>query len=467
MRLPQLPEFDLKVTSEQHAQFAKLSGDFNPLHTDPEFARRSQFGTTVVHGVHVVLRILDRIALIDPRSLQELVVEFRAPVRPESEVSVDLTISGNTVSVKALQNDVVVTKMNGVLEIPVKNHPEIPDIEHFESGVAPERTWEDSNRQFKVSETVGHQKHLSSVLFPELTKRDRLAEIDVLLAVTRVIGMKCPGRYALLRSLTLHRTDSGQLGEHRFHLKDLDSRMRLVRLSVSSTSFTGVVEAHHRRPHVRQSIDDQSRSLLTESPFAGMRALIVGGSRGLGELAARAIVAGAGEVLVTYSRGRSDSLELQRELGEAVKIVQLDVFVPTQEFLDVSGKFLPTHLLYFASPQIMFRGAAPWDNELFARFCSFYVDKFAWLMQLADFEGVYTPSSSFVTSQEFGYREYVGAKSKLEEFCESIQTARPGIRVVCDRLPPLATDQNSGLFASMPDSNLPTLLPSIMKLIEV
>lgn len=39
------------VTETDLVQFAMLSGDWNPIHTDEEFARGSVFGRRVVHGV--------------------------------------------------------------------------------------------------------------------------------------------------------------------------------------------------------------------------------------------------------------------------------------------------------------------------------------------------------------------------------------------------------------------------------
>ena len=41
--------------------------------------------------------------------------------------------------------------------------------------------------------------------------------------------------------------------------------------------------------------------------FANVRALVIGGSRGLGEITAKIIAAGGGDVWITYRRGKEDA----------------------------------------------------------------------------------------------------------------------------------------------------------------
>ena len=60
--------------------FARLSGDDNPIHVDPEFSRRTRFGRTVAHGLLLcsVLRGLVEKLLPDGR-LADQSVMFPAP----------------------------------------------------------------------------------------------------------------------------------------------------------------------------------------------------------------------------------------------------------------------------------------------------------------------------------------------------------------------------------------------------
>ena len=39
------------ITEADVVAFAGLSGDFNPLHTDEEFAKKTMFGTRIAHGL--------------------------------------------------------------------------------------------------------------------------------------------------------------------------------------------------------------------------------------------------------------------------------------------------------------------------------------------------------------------------------------------------------------------------------
>jgi acyl dehydratase len=49
------------VTAEDIQQFAELSGDHNPIHTDPEFASKTPFRGIIAHG-HLMLSVVTGLA---------------------------------------------------------------------------------------------------------------------------------------------------------------------------------------------------------------------------------------------------------------------------------------------------------------------------------------------------------------------------------------------------------------------
>jgi len=77
---------DFAMTQETIDLWADLSGDFNPLHVDEEYAATTPFGGTIAHG-HTALAILTRLFVEafreDWMTRGEFTdVKFRSPVRP-------------------------------------------------------------------------------------------------------------------------------------------------------------------------------------------------------------------------------------------------------------------------------------------------------------------------------------------------------------------------------------------------
>ncbi|MBW8060102.1 MAG: hypothetical protein FVQ78_07140 [Solirubrobacterales bacterium] len=100
----QVPE--LKVTPDKHLpnRYAGASGDFNPIHIDPEFAKAVGLPNTILHGLYMmglVARANTELAGGDPRALKRLSVQFRGMGAPEQEIVV-------TGAVKSVDGDRVV-----------------------------------------------------------------------------------------------------------------------------------------------------------------------------------------------------------------------------------------------------------------------------------------------------------------------------------------------------------------------
>ena len=70
--------------------------------------------------------------------------------------------------------------------------------------------------------------------------------------------------------------------------------------------------------------------------FAAQRALIVGGSRGLGEVTAKLLAAGGAEVVITYYHGEQDARRIVAEIvshGANAEYLPLNVLEPLQKLL--------------------------------------------------------------------------------------------------------------------------------------
>ncbi len=83
-----------EVTQDGIDAYAELSGDFNPLHVDPEAAAASEFGGIIAHGP-IALHAFFRAATqwLGTEALPpgcEVKATYRAPTRPGDAVTCEL-----------------------------------------------------------------------------------------------------------------------------------------------------------------------------------------------------------------------------------------------------------------------------------------------------------------------------------------------------------------------------------------
>ena len=84
---------ELKVTPDKYLphRYAGASGDFNPIHIDPEFAKAVGLPSNILHGLYMmaqVARAHTQAADAGPRALKRLSVQFRGMGFPEQEITV-------------------------------------------------------------------------------------------------------------------------------------------------------------------------------------------------------------------------------------------------------------------------------------------------------------------------------------------------------------------------------------------
>ena len=94
-----LPELKKTVTQPDINLYAEAGRDFNPIHIDEEFARKTPLGGTIAHGMLVlayVSQMLTEVFGIRWLAGGKLDVRFKAPARPGDTV----TVSGRVARVE-------------------------------------------------------------------------------------------------------------------------------------------------------------------------------------------------------------------------------------------------------------------------------------------------------------------------------------------------------------------------------
>ncbi len=87
----ELPGLNREIKQEKINLYAQASRDFNPIHIDEDFARRTPLGGTIAHGMLVLAYVSQMMTGAFGRHWLtggKLNVRFKAPARPGDVVSV-------------------------------------------------------------------------------------------------------------------------------------------------------------------------------------------------------------------------------------------------------------------------------------------------------------------------------------------------------------------------------------------
>lgn len=458
-------------TDADQARFAGLSGDLNPIHVDPLAARRTQAGAPVVHGVHAVLWALESL-IEDGRiaaPIASLSVQFLKFVYAGAETAL-FVVRETPLSLRA---DVVAGGLTAVrIDVGFGGAvAQAPSLSAHDVALSA------SPAAFGFAELRSFEGVLSpltangpAAMFPAVAARLGAARTATVMQLSALVGMVCPGLHSIFGGLSI-RVAADAPGSERlsFSVTDADERVRMLTVAVGGGGIAGELTAFVRpAPVAERDLAAVARDVRPGEFASSAAVLIVGGSRGLGAVTARAVAAGGGRVVVTYLVGEAEARAVAAEIGwERCRIVRYDARGDASAQL-AALDWDVTQLYYFATPQIFRQKAGWWDPSRFAEFCDVYVDGFARVCaavraRSGDLVAFY-PSSVAVEEHPRDMTEYSMAKAAGEMLCADMNRFERGIRVVVKRLPRIDTDQTSALVSVPSADPLGVMLPVVREL---
>ncbi len=440
-------------------EFAELSGDFNPMHLDPERARRTIFGFPVVHGVHGMLWALD--CLIRDRNapvgIEAIRANFRNSIPLDTLAHVSLTEGGQdgcslSITVGDTEATLLRVKFNsgvtaGAIAGPSKPFSRIcVELDAVEASAASGQI------------PLAFDAALLRKLLPAVSELVPAVQVAELLATTRLVGMQCPGLHSLYLSLDLNMREKPEEKGRAltFSIKRAIPKLGSVQLEVSGPTLRGVLATIVRpRPQTQPAMDD-IRAAIPAGSLAAQRAVVVGGSRGIGEVTAKCIAAGGGSVVITYLQGKDDADRVVEEIaraGGSAAAVRMDCTQLSPEADQELAVFgAPTHLYYFATPRIPVNNRFAFQGDVYRELSRYYVDAFSELVQRLHRHSqsltVLYPSTIFLDEPKAGTGEYCAAKAAGEALCRHLESVLPQTRFYMPRLPRMRTDQTAGIIPS-------------------
>jgi hypothetical protein len=303
-------------------------------------------------------------------------------------------------------------------------------------------------------------------MFPAATRWLGVEQVAALAATTQLVGMICPGLHSIYSELEVSSCDCPELENNlAFRVTDTDERFRSVDLEIATNCLAGTAKTFARHPPVQQPSMQSLAKLIAPAEFAGAAALIVGGSRGLGELTAKMIAAGGGRVFITWQSGKLDAERVSREIRDAggtCDTLSFDARLPASQQLAGIEVDL-THGYYFATPTIYRPQADIFSAERFKELSSMYVEGFWNLSQALRSRqpriSLFYPSTVFVAERPKGMTEYAMAKAAGEALCADMNASLAPAHVTVSRLPRLPTDQTASVTPAEVADPVETMLP--------
>ena len=457
---------------DKQRAFGYLSHDTNPMHMDALYARRLLFGGPVVHGMHTFMAVVDAwLAQVQqPVRFINASATFRNPIRvgkiatitsfeeKEGEVRVQVAVGPRTVAQCTWSYAPAGRTGTGwplTRSLPLPQECRVIAEEDL-AGMAGELQ-------------LCYDSEAADRLFPHLVKWLPHYQAAILLAISRLVGMECPGLHSLFGSFDLEFQGEDNLGSRLFYaVREFDSRISRLQIAVKSEVVSGIVTAFRRPAPRNQPACSELIREVTPEAFNGQRALIVGGSRGLGELTAKLLAIGGAQVCITYHQGEDDALRVSREItqeGGQCYLMQWDVRSPPMD-LPAFLSQPPTHVYYFATPFAFEAIRGRFSIDLFDAFCAYYVHGFLTTVDRVTppkgkLQTVFYPSSVAVDDPPANMGEYAAAKAAGEIACRFLDKTRKNLRVRFYRLPRLATDQTASML-SVNEEDSVSLIRSIL-----
>jgi acyl dehydratase/NAD(P)-dependent dehydrogenase (short-subunit alcohol dehydrogenase family) len=468
-------------TEVDQNRFAKLSGDFNPLHIDALHARRTAFGEPVVHGIHNMVWALElcfqhlsadttgrggnlipggvSAKFLNPVRVGDL-VEARVTNKTSRQVSVSVSHRDQTV----LELDVEFGDTPVASEEPAETATEFTDTPK-------DRSFDEIDGLSGRTEVIAQKRQLQSE-FPCCVEEMGASIVAHLLGLSRLVGMECPGLHSVFSSVSARLGPVRSTGHINYSVVRAHKALSLVRMEFEGGGISGTLDTFYRSPPVHQLTFDEVAERVRPNQFSGRKALIVGGSRGLGEVTAKIIAAGGGTPIITYRVGKEEADALVAELrsrGGNGDCLQFDVEDPATAFAELEARnWRPNEIFYFATPAIFARRTNRFDEDLLAKFTSIYVDGF-----YRTYEGcraltddpirMFYPSSVALDNPVKDMLEYSSAKAAGEMMCRYINSLDTKTTVICERLPRVDTDQTTSFLKVASEPALDAMLKIIQK----
>jgi NAD(P)-dependent dehydrogenase (short-subunit alcohol dehydrogenase family)/acyl dehydratase len=484
-------------STQQHAvtfrqsdveMFTKISHDRNPVHIQPQYARRTPFGQCLVYGILGAMAAIREPLKGGPLRLRKFSARFKRPLFVDVAYTATLEMVAHGQLVVSLGRGGV-EKLDVEIEYELGGTPWSADtssLGYAERGEAAEgRTSGAPGREY------AGDYELATAFLAELKKPFGFqyaflprSQLTALAWASYFVGMEMPGRQALFLSCSMEFPGVPDSDHHRMQyrgkVRSYDAETSTLTIAADLSNAAGTVatvqlEAAQRPPPVeyrpRALEETVGRSRVLENKVA----LITGSSRGLGSLTALGCALHGADVILNCREGRDEADRVAAQitaLGRKATVLQGDVreretWLRMVDLLASTGRGLDLFVNNAFPPLVPTAFAESSDEDL---------DRFLGTVRatamgvrillpaLAKSGGAVINISSEATQnppREFS--SYVVAKSAIEGLFLCLSKEYGAVRFVTVRPPRLLTDMTNGLVSAFQGRSPEGIVAAILR----
>jgi len=460
------------INKKKQLFFIKISNDRNPIHDIRKNKSKLNLEGTIVHGMHVViesLEILSKKNNVNLKKIKYLEGTFKNPVflNDKCYLSYKKVNTFKSLLIIKVEN---LEAIEIIIFFKDEENSKLNKIKKIGNGLKKPLL---NNIKKKIKKNIFFNHNSSNIIikkkFPSLYKNLGYSRLSSIIMMSTAVGMYWPGENSLFSSFKINFTninkDKIKLGIIKTDKRFLYSKSKLVSSGIEALMFS-----FFRSENIKQKKIGFIKKYIKKDKFKNHRALIIGGSRGLGEITAKIIASGGGYPTITYNSNKKIALKLKSEIFSSnfkCRLIKLSINKNGNFKSNVLKKFNYNSIYYFATPLIFRRKNNNFNYKIYKEFFNTYCTPLKKIVLLNKTNKPFTfffPSTEFILKKNIFLKEYIKAKSLGEKELLNL-SKKYKFTPIIKRFPKILTDQNNTVFSNVTHSGYKSIL-SVIKEVD-
>jgi FkbH-like protein len=428
----------IKLTKFDQKIFSELSNDYNPIHLDEKYSYKTLFNKPIIYGILLTIKSLDNLKIKKRQKINYIKAEFINFVNINDLITIDYDT--NIIKIYK-ENNILCTKIKYLLSD--DNDNELIFKNNNNNLINP---LSDQNPKESYLYNLNINLEILEKYYNNVFHNFNLLQIFQIINLSTFVGMITPGLNSIFNSFELSYIDNNynDLYTLFFNIDNFDKTHKICLYNFEGKNINGNITCLYRPESIRQiKIKDLK---IDNEQFKNEKVLVIGGSRGLGEVISKIFFAGGADVTLTYFNCHEEALNIQRESENKIKILKYDVLNDYYNINNITNNVEFTKIFYMATPKL--NKYNTFNNDMFENYYNYYCKGFILLFNTINknnLKYIFYPSTMYLDITN-DYLEYTLSKNIAENIVNNLKNNNNNICFDCIRLPRLLTDLTNNII---------------------